>query len=505
MMATLKTFGGAALAALLGSTAAFADVTAQEVWDDWKAQMEIYGDGAVTVGSETMKGETLTVEDITVRFADEEAVVTAEIGPILLTTNEDGTVSVELPGESPVTIETNPVYGEPVEMQLTFTQEAAMMTVSGDPDAMTYDLVAASYGIRVDDISDSGEVNLNAAEATLSNIEATYSSVTNGQLRNLDYDFSAESLSANVDAEEPGGPGLFKFSGAIDALRTNASIVVPVEMDMDAPESAFVDGLSFEGGYSFGSNSYVFELNEGENRETSGAVTASGGELSIAMSSAGFSFSGGATEPSLELSSYDLPFPVSVSAAEYAYGISVPLAAGDAPQPFGLSLLLDRLAIGEPLWGMIDPAASLPHDPATVRLDLTGMVNPRYDVLDPSQMPQMMSDDLPADLTELSLNDLTVSVAGAELIGSGSFTFDSSDLETFQGFPAPTGELTVRLTGANTLIDKLVEMGLLPQEPAMGARMMMGMFAKPVGDDQLETKLEITGDGQIIANGQRIQ
>ena len=36
-------------------------------------------------------------------------------------------------------------------------------------------------------------------------------------------------------------------------------------------------------------------------------------------------------------------------------------------------------------------------------------------------------------------------------------------------------------------------------------RMMMGMFATPVGDDELTSTLEVTGSGSVIANGQKIR
>jgi hypothetical protein len=35
--------------------------------------------------------------------------------------------------------------------------------------------------------------------------------------------------------------------------------------------------------------------------------------------------------------------------------------------------------------------------------------------------------------------------------------------------------------------------------------MMMGMFATPVGDDMLETVLEVNDQGHVLANGQRLQ
>jgi hypothetical protein len=37
-------------------------------------------------------------------------------------------------------------------------------------------------------------------------------------------------------------------------------------------------------------------------------------------------------------------------------------------------------------------------------------------------------------------------------------------------------------------------------------RMMMGLFATPGdGEDELVSKIEVTGDGQVLANGQRLK
>ena len=72
--------------------------------------------------------------------------------------------------------------------------------------------------------------------------------------------------------------------------------------------------------------------------------------------------------------------------------------------------------------------------------------------------------------------------------------------------PKPVGAVDLSLSGGNGLLDKLIAMGLFPQEQAMGVRMMMGLFAVP-GDapDTLNSKIEFTQDGQILANGQRIK
>jgi hypothetical protein len=48
-------------------------------------------------------------------------------------------------------------------------------------------------------------------------------------------------------------------------------------------------------------------------------------------------------------------------------------------------------------------------------------------------------------------------------------------------------------------------MGLIPEGDLMMPRMMMGMFATTVGDDMLESVLEVNSEGHVLANGQRLQ
>jgi hypothetical protein len=111
----------------------------------------------------------------------------------------------------------------------------------------------------------------------------------------------------------------------------------------------------------------------------------------------------------------------------------------------------------------------------------------------------------PGELNALDITELTVRFAGAALTGAGAFTFDNSDLTTFDGVPAPTGKIDLTLSGGNGLLDKLVAMGLIPQDQAMGARMMMAMFAKPgEGQDVLNSTLEFRDKG-FFANGQRLK
>ena len=159
------------------------------------------------------------------------------------------------------------------------------------------------------------------------------------------------------------------------------------------------------------------------------------------------------------------------------------------------------------LSSIFDPSGTLPHDPATILVDLNGKMRVLVDMFDPNIEEIMMTTDSPpAELHAVTLNNLLVSAAGAELSGAGDFSFDNNDLVTYGGMPAPSGAIDLKLVGANGLMDKLVAMGLIGDQEVMGARMGMGMLAVAgEGEDTLISKIEMTADGQIIANGQRIK
>ncbi|MEY3533708.1 MAG: hypothetical protein RI979_1732, partial [Pseudomonadota bacterium] len=121
-----------------------------------------------------------------------------------------------------------------------------------------------------------------------------------------------------------------------------------------------------------------------------------------------------------------------------------------------------------------DPTGAVPHDPATLVIDTTGTALLKADLMASAEGTTPV-----AELHSLNVNDLTARVAGAELTGTGAFTFDNTDLTTFGGMPAPTGKLELKLMGGNGLLDALVSMGMLSEDDAMGARMMIAMFANP--------------------------
>jgi hypothetical protein len=263
---------------------------------------------------------------------------------------------------------------------------------------------------------------------------------------------------------------------------------------------AFAKGFALDMGMTYGAMIYDFDVSDAT---TSGKLMggSEGGSFQFALDAAKMMLAGGSKNVSATLSGADLPFPeVSVSYAESGFNVTMPLAKGDAPQDFSFLTKIVDLQISEEIWAMLDPTGAVPHDPATLVIDTSGMALLKADL-----MASAEGATPDAELHSLNVNDLTARVAGAELTGTGAFTFDNTDLTTFGGMPAPTGKLELKLMGGNGLLDALVSMGMLSEDDAMGARMMIAMFANPgAGEDELTSVLEFKDKG-FFANGQQLQ
>ncbi|MEJ6399179.1 DUF2125 domain-containing protein [Yoonia sp. 208BN28-4] len=490
-----KLKGAVSVAAVMTGSAAVADVTAMEVWEDWQENLAIYGEDGMSVGSEDVSDGTVTITDLTLSMEDEYSSVTATIGTMTFTENGDGTVTVTMDDSYPIFMD---LEGTPVNM--TVLQEGMNLVVSGEADDILYDINADSYGIRIDSIEDvEGDMLL-----TANGVAGQFGSTAEDGGRELGYQLAAASIDLLVDIKEPGGDGYVVGGGKIDNFETRFGAFVPDDTDYDKPEEMFANGFGFGGGYGFSSANYLFDFNA-DGESAAGTIQMGEGELRAAMESEEVSYRVNTKDLAVTMQSNQLPFPVNVSASEYGINFYMPLEASDEPVEFGTGIVLADLTINDELWMMADPSGTLPRDPATIELDLYGTAKLFFDLLDPAQMEAAAQSDIPGELNSLTLETLKIAAVGALIEGNGAFTFDNSDLETFDGLPRPTGEINLTINGANAVIDNLVSMGLLPEDQAMMGRMMMGMFARSVGDDQLESKLEINDEGHILANGQRIQ
>jgi hypothetical protein len=200
------------------------------------------------------------------------------------------------------------------------------------------------------------------------------------------------------------------------------------------------------------------------------------------------------------------PFPISGSMGAAAGGYKFPLMPSEDPQDVALRLDFSDLVISEDLWGLFDPSAELPRDPASINIDVAGTVISGIDALNFAEFEAQFEQAVPPiSLETLTINEISVSAIGASALATGSFIVDNSDTTTFDGFPAPEGSAILNVEGANALIDRLIAFGVIGQEEAGMARLGMGFIAKSTGDDAFETRLDVNDEGHVIVNGQRMR
>ncbi|WP_342077429.1 DUF2125 domain-containing protein [Yoonia sp. SS1-5] len=488
------------IAAIFAGGAAHADVTAAQVWEDWKSQIALYGEDSLTIGSEDASGDTLTVRDLAINMSDDDVTVNAALGDITFEEQGDGSVKVTMSESYPILI--TPVTGAVVTIDV--SQSGLEMIVSGDPDAMRYDVSADSYKVALRDVVDGDITFTGDAQLTANDLDATYTSAT-GDLREITYDATLASVDFLVDIQVPGAEGEYVVaSGKIAGMAMEGDMALPLDADFDNPDDLFTNGFAFSGGYTVDRADYVFDINA-DGDQLAGSVSTGNTNLNAQMSAEIIGYDATTTDVAVNIASGDLPFPVEVSMAEYGFGLEMPVAKADAPSDFRFSFDFIDIVLNDMVWDMFDPGTVLPRDPSTLQFALSGQARPLFDVMDPAQADAMNDADMPFELNAVNLDALKIALAGALITGEGAFTFDNSDLTTFDGFPRPEGDVVIQGSGINGLIDNLVAMGLLPEDQVMGGRMMLGMFTQVTGDDQLETKLEVNADGQVLANGQRIR
>ena len=276
-------------------------------------------------------------------------------------------------------------------------------------------------------------------------------------------------------------------------------LTLPALADMTSFQSAMDAGLSLSGTVTNG-NGTLTQVSESPffNMNIDGTFSPGGGDFTASRDGIGYDFNGGRID--LNIGGGPTPEPIAIGIDTFGLDFAMPIGKAEGTQPFKMQFNLTDLTMSENAWALFDPTAELPRDPATLIIDVTGEAELTEDLFNQGVLDGRVT---PGTLNAVTLNQLRLDAAGVELTGEGGFTFDNSDMS--MGFPKPLGAVDLALEGGNALMDKLVAMGLLPEDQAMGARMMMGLFAVPDGDDRLTTKIEFREDGGLYANGQRLQ
>lgn len=483
---------------------ALADITADEFLDEYIALTETFG-STVTIGERTMAGDTLNVRDFAVQAAlpDDDGQVEVRIDWMKIQQITADLVVVTMAPKMIFSTQFDD-GGDSVSMIGTFEQQGLALSVSGPKDQRKYAYQANSFDLRYDDIVVDGEALPMDFSLTMQDIDGEYLlDNSNPEILDLEGAIDMGSVGFNFDFVDPTGEaGHVIVDGNISGLAFGIdTTIVPIEDD----RNPLADGLAVVLDLEYSGSEYAMSGGvEDEAFDVSGSDQ--GGGFAFEISPELFHYSLSSKGLSYLISSGALPIPpVQISFADIEFGLSVPLAKTESPQEFSFLTSIQGLTVSDDLWNILDGGKTLPRDPADFIVDVVGSIGWLVNLVDQDAFDDL-GDDTPVEIYDVDIRDVAIKIAGAELLADGFFVFDNTKTELFDGLPQPEGAIEITLSGAYTLLDRLTALGLVEPDMGMGARMMMGLFARPGdGPDQLVSKVEILPDGSIVANGQKLQ
>jgi hypothetical protein len=495
-MFRMKSYLAAPAVAVLMTGTAHAALTADQVWQSWKDAGAMIG-LTISAATENNAGGVLTLNGVSIA---PEGMAGLTISDMTLTEQSDGSVTIE-PGADIGMAMTGDTEGS-----VNLAHDGLTITAREADGGLAYDYAAAKLDVVYDttypgmsfDGSEAPTVT-SAGTVGFTNLAGTYSD-TPGTNRTFGLDIKADNLAYTTSLDDPG----------MEMKQTSTSETAGIEMSMDfaLPTTIALAGIASAADFTTALNEGLAFTLTTKQGESAGTMTqesafmpmdlvmkAGGGEGSVVFNKDTFSVK--STAAGLDISSEPgmMPVPVRVTSGPMQFDLTTPVIATEAAGDYAFVLKLADFSLNEEAWAMFDPNAALSRDAAQIAIDISGKT-----MID---LPAVMSAEetggvppVPAP-ESLNITELGVQVAGAALATTGAFTFDNS-----MGMPMPLGEANVTVTGANALIDGLIATGLMSDEDAMGARMMMGMFMVPAGEDTLTSKIEAKEGMQILVNGQ---
>ena len=435
-----------------------------------------------------------------------EAEFSARIDTLTFTEQSDGTVLIEMSPEITYDIAIDAEPGESAEFKMLIRQEGLAMIAGGDAAVTTYDYSADTLGLDIIEFEVEGEQAEMTGSMTMTGVAGTYT-MTDGTIATGTTDMAVAETAYSFNISEPDENVSVVMNGSITGMTSAAEFAIPNMDDTTDLTAMLQSGLKVKGGYGY--EGYTVDVKIDDPSSPGDVVATAGkGALDFELSDDAIDYGGGADDVTMTMSGMEIPFPQVQIAMDRAGGrFRIPVGALEDAGDFAFKLELAGLTISEQIWGMFDPAAVLPRDPATLIIDTTGKLRWLFDIFDPEAAALVeATGGEPAEIEALDIHQIVLTVLGASLTGDGGFTFDNSDTTTFDGMPKPTGSIALNLQGANALMDNLVKLGFVSEEQVSGARMMLGLFARPgAGSDELVSEIQITEDGQVLANGQRLR
>ena len=501
-----KLFNTSALIAIFAASPALAEITPADAWDIWQAQADATG---LTVTSQShAEGDALVIDRVRISVNMPEAGLKGFLefsGPRLEPVGE-GNVRMTFPETDSYVLA---VKGSDAWMDARFqvVADGYVGIMSGTPGSVTTAWSANGIDITLGEVVLDGE-QVDRASATFSigqfasqamtNINETHvSTEVTASYSGMEYDFS-------MNATEEDSTAMIA-AGQFGRQTSNMSLVLPRDgIDVLNLPTQLREGMYFAG------TGNIEDLVSSQQTIMDGAVfmeqasNVRAETFSMRLSSKGLDYGASGNDVSVQVSMPEMGLDADVSLKAVSGSVFLPLLKADEQQSVNVAMMIEELAVNDAVWDLADPQGRLSRDLVNVSLDMSGSVIVTEDMIEFPEVADL--DEPPVQIQSAVLNTLLLDAVGAKLSGIASFVFDNTDLETFDGMPAPTGTAEIRVEGANQLIDSLLAMGLMSEDDAFGARMLMGMIGRAgEGEDVLLSTIEVKGNGEISANGQRLR
>ena len=495
-MARVNTAGiGALCVSLLSTTAAFADVTPEQVWDAWQKGYQAYGYEVLTGGSDR-QGDTLNLTNVKLVNEMDDSSFTMTIPELKLRDRGDGTVEATLAEKMTGEATADLPEKDPMQMDMVMTQQGTSIIVSGSPEDMVYDITSPKMTIEMDQkVGTGGETMPVKVWASIENTTGSYE-MKQGDSHDVISQVKSGLLKFTASGADPESDGTFNMTGQLADLEYSGNILLPDGVEMEKMDAALNAGMILDFKAKYGAGSYDITA-DSKDGPVSLKSSSQSGSFDVKMATDGMHYAATGSKATLDMTSKQLPVPVSAALDEVDADFLIPVSASNDAQPFKAKLALKGLTLSDNVWSLFDPQGKLSHDPASLVIDLSGKTTVSTDLFSPEAANMPVP---PLKLNSADVNALQLTVAGADLRGQGAVTFKNTG-----PVPKPVGTLDFTLKGANALMDNLVAAGLVPQDQVMFGRMMLGLYAKPTGDDEMQSQVEFKDGGEILVNGQRVQ
>lgn len=465
---------------LISATPVFADVQTTEVLEEY---FDLFKSTPITidVGAKDDGSRFTQWNDIVLKYEGNNAVVNI---PWIK-------VSRKLLGGMEMTFaeEVNGAFqgfsereGEPVKFVV--LSKGAVVDIDGDAGGRSY---TSTFDEMVFKTVGSDEIVIDAKVTD----GASAQTIKKGKVDIASGDFNIANMVMNYAFEI--GDQSMTSNSSFDAMSGTFEVPLYKDFDPEKPMSFFDTEQNMAIDYKIGSG--VSQTTISDINGPVEVVTKHGtGFGKLALLDTVVELSGTTKDVSYNVSASAMGLPpIQLHMDEAIAKLVVPLDNIEDAKTSELKFSMTGMKLSEDVWSMFDPQAILPRDDIDIDIDLSADMRwlkkiADIDVNDKHQAP-------PVAVDSAKINALNLRLAGAELKTEGAVVLDNSQFP-----PVPDGTVNVSLTGAQALLTKLSETGLLPVQNALAIRGMSAVFFADQGEDHLVSTIKMHKNGRITAN-----